>query len=94
MAKSNFDVKELLSRMTLKEKIGQLVQLNAVFFGQTEAEITGPAERWKLASKETYNMGSVLNFHGADEMRRIQDDYMKNSRLGIPLVFMMDVIHG
>ena len=94
MANSNFDVKKLLSEMTLKEKIGQLVQLNAVFFGQTEAEITGPAERWKLASKEVYNMGSVLNFHGAAEMKRIQDDYMAKNRLGIPLVFMMDVIHG
>ncbi len=80
--------------MTLQEKIGQLIQLNAVFFGQTVAEITGPAERWKLASKETYNMGSVLNFHGADEMKRIQDDYMAKNRHGIPLVFMMDVIHG
>ncbi len=94
MAKSNFDVKELLSKMTLQEKVGQLVQLNAVFFGQTAAEITGPAERWKLASKEVYNMGSVLNFHGAEEMKRIQDDYMAKNRHGIPLVFMMDVIHG
>lgn len=45
MARSDFDVKALLSRMTTEEKVGQLVQLNSMFLGNTKADITGPCQR-------------------------------------------------
>ena len=43
--KSNFDTKALLSKMTLEEKVGQLIQLNAMMVGKTTAGITGAVEK-------------------------------------------------
>ncbi len=39
-------------------------------------------------------MGSVLNYPSVDMMRKIQDEHLANDRNKIPLMFMMDVIHG
>ncbi len=94
MAKSNFDIHALLSQMTLEEKVGQLIQLNAAFVGKSTAEITGPLQ--KLGINEMYlkHLGSTMNFHGVQEMIDIQDKHLAEDRLHIPLLFMMDVIHG
>ena len=43
MPKSSVDLKKLLSQMTIDEKIGQLVELNAEFFIKSASEVTGPA---------------------------------------------------
>ena len=94
MANSNVDIKKLLAQMTLEEKIGQLIQLNAVFFGESTAEITGPLQRLGISEDYIKNVGSTLNFHGADEMIKIQDKHLSEDRNKIPLLFMMDVIHG
>ncbi len=94
MAKSNFDVKKLLSEMTLEEKVGQLIQLNANLIGKSTAEITGPIQKMGIDKEMLKHVGSTLNFHGVEEMIAIQDKYLEESRLGIPLMFMMDVIHG
>ena len=94
MAKTNVDLKKLLSQMTLDEKIGQLIQLNANFFGKSEAEITGPTQKFGFDPEYIKNIGSALNFQGVEEMIAIQDRHMADDRNKIPLVFMMDVIHG
>ena len=94
MAKTNVDLKKLLSQMTLDEKIGQLIQLNANFFGKSEAEITGPTQKFGIDPEYIKNIGSALNFQGVEEMIAIQDRHMADDRNKIPLVFMMDVIHG
>lgn len=94
MANSNVDLKNLLSQMTLDEKIGQLIQLNANFFGDSAAEITGPAQKFGMDPEHVKYIGSALNFHGVEEMMAIQDKHMAEDRNKIPLVFMMDVIHG
>ena len=39
MKKSSFDTKALLAKMTLEEKVGQLIQLNSMFLGETTADI-------------------------------------------------------
>ena len=94
MAKSSFDVNKLLSQMTLEEKIGQLVQFNASLFGSSAAEITGPLEKLGVSSDQLKNVGSTLNFKGAGEVIALQDKHMKEDRNHIPMLFMMDVIHG
>ena len=94
MAKSGVNVKALMAQMTLDEKIGQLIQLNANFFGESKAEITGPLQKFGLDQADIVKMGSALNFHGADEMVNIQKEHMEQDRNQIPLIFMMDVIHG
>lgn len=83
----------LLDNMTLSEKIGQLVQITPDFF-ETVGEITGPLEEWKIDQAQLYEIGSVLGTHTAEQVEKIQKNYLANNRLGIPLLFMADVIHG
>ncbi len=80
--------------MTLEEKIGQLIQVNAVFLGDTDAEITGPMLKLGFRPEFMQNIGSVLNFKNAGEVKDIQDRHLAEDRNKIPLLFMMDVIHG
>lgn len=74
-------IDKLLSRMTLQEKIGQMIQ-------------TGTFEE---ADKEKIRMGrigSVLGVTGADLVNELQRIAVEESRLGIPLLIAGDVIHG
>ena len=86
-------VDDLLSKMTLDEKIGQMNQYNGFW------DATGPAPE-AGDSKNKYDhlisgkVGSVLNVTGADAVRKMQESVVNNSRLGIPLIFGLDVIHG
>lgn len=86
-------VDELLSKMTLEEKIGQLNQYTSRW------EMTGPAPQGKgeqelLEMIRKGQVGSMLNVTGALATRNAQELAVKNSRLGIPLIFGYDVIHG
>ena len=94
MAKCKINLKKLLSQMTIEEKIGQLEQFNSNILGESVAEITGPREKLGISEDFVPMVGSTLNFHGADEMIAIQKKHMEDDRNKIPLLFMMDVIHG
>lgn len=89
-------LEDLLKQMTIDEKIGQLSQLATPFFkGSTESgKITGPLEKMNISDELVQNTGSVLGASGAKEIRNIQDRHLKDNRLGIPLLFMSDIIHG
>lgn len=82
-------VDSVLSLMTLEEKIGQLNQ----YTGNGQA--TGPVidDTTKIVQIEKGLVGSMLNIRGAERTRRLQEYAMK-SRLRIPLLFGLDVIHG
>lgn len=90
------EVTELFKQMTLAEKVGQLVQLTPFFFEAAEGqgEVTGPMAELGLTEEHLYSIGSVLGTHTSQEVKEIQKAYLKKSRLGIPLIFMADVIHG
>lgn len=88
------DLKKLLSKMSLDEKIGQLSQFNAKDFANSEAEITGPMIQYGLVPEDLYRIGSLLNFKNAEEMIELQKKHLDGDRNKIPLLFMMDVIHG
>lgn len=86
-------IRELMSRMTLAEKVGQMNQYSGFY------EATGPAPsagdaRLKYEHLASGKVGSVLNVRGVDEVREMQKVVVENSRLGIPLIFASDVIHG
>lgn len=82
-------VKELLSKMTLDEKIGQTVMY------ASEIDVTGPTlDENYLEYIKQGQVGSVLNASGVEYVRKIQKLAVENSRLGIPLLFGFDVIHG
>ena len=76
-------VDDLLSRMTLEEKIGQMNQLDP---------------SWNAEEKETLiregKVGSIFNIVGAKEVNCLQRMAVEETRLGIPLVAARDVIHG
>ena len=88
------DLKKLLLEMTLDEKIAQLMQLSGEFYHAVGAEITGPMETLGISAEVVKNSGSVLGVTGAEEVLKIQKEHLENNRLGIPLLFMADVIHG
>ena len=82
-------VDSILALMTLEEKLGQLNQP-----GGPGAD-TGPAQR--AGSEEDVRagrIGSFLGVHGAANTRSLQRIAVEESRLGIPLLFAYDVIHG
>ena len=76
-------IEDLLSRMTQEEKIGQLNQISGDGYSPRMSE---------AATKGT--AGSVLNEVDPTVISRLQHDAVEKSRLGIPLVFARDVIHG
>lgn len=92
--RSQAELQELLSGMTVEEKIGQLVELNAEFFIKSASEVTGPNTSFGLREEDLSTIGSTLNFSGAKEMREIQSEHLERDRNKIPMLFAMDVIHG
>ena len=94
MKKSNIDINALIDSMTLKEKVGQLVQFTSHFFIKSNESLTGPAEQMGVAPEDLYTVGSVIGFSEAKDMIEIQNKHLKEDPHKIPLMFMMDVIHG
>ena len=82
-------VTELLQKMTLEEKIGQLVQYSA---GQATGPTSGRTEDKDMIRKG--QVGSLFNVTGSRETNALQHIAVENSRLHIPLIFGLDVIHG
>ena len=76
-------IDDLLSRMTLEEKIGQMNQLDPSY----ESEV-------KEALIREGRVGSIFNIVDAKEVNRLQRMAVEETRLGIPLVVARDVIHG
>ncbi len=87
-------LKALLAEMTIDEKIGQLMQVNTNLFVATKAEITGPLSKMGIEEKSLKYIGSTLNFQGAAEMIQVQKEHLEKDPHKIPMLFMMDVIHG
>lgn len=85
-------VDSIISLMTLKEKIGQLVLYNGSW------DVTGPPS--DVGNKEKYEklrngeVGAMLNATSVAGTKELQKTVMENSRLKIPLLFGYDVIHG
>ncbi|RNA67684.1 glycoside hydrolase family 3 N-terminal domain-containing protein [Alteribacter keqinensis] len=87
---------DLIEKMTLEEKAAQMSQVVSSFIhkGSSDEKITGPFAGMEVANEDMTGSGSVLGATGADNLRTIQKAYLERSRLGIPLLFMADVIHG
>lgn len=82
-------VDNLMNKMTLQEKIGQL---NLPVSGDI---VTGQAKSSDVAGKiRNGHVGGLFNVKGVENIREIQKIAVEQSRLKIPLLFGMDVIHG
>ena len=82
-------VSELMGRMTVEEKIGQL---NLLPSGTIQTGISDNSPVVEEIAKG--HLGGVLNLKGVDKIRALQEVAVEKSRLGIPLIIGMDVIHG
>ena len=83
---------KLIEKMTLKEKLGQLQQFTtrrAILTGPDGAVIHNTDDRIRLGE-----VGSFLSSKTSDELLRMQKIAVNESRLGIPLIFGFDIIHG
>ena len=88
-AQMNRFVDNLMAQMTLQEKIGQL---NLPVTGDI---ITGTAVSGNVVDQiKAGKVGGLFNMKGVKSIRQLQEVAVKQSRLGIPLIFGMDVIHG
>lgn len=87
-------VDSVLELMTLQEKVGQLTQHTGSW------DVTGPVPENNNYAQERYNLlvnggvGSMLNIVGAEATYEAQRLAVEETRLGIPLLFGYDVIHG
>lgn len=89
------ELEELLKDMSLQEKIDQLLQLSGVFYtGDMDEIATGPIMEMGLKSENIRQAGSILGTYGAKKLKELQKQYMEKQPHHIPLLFMMDVIHG
>ena len=86
-------ISDLMSKMTLDEKVGQMNQYNGFW------DATGPLPK-KGYEKGRYDdlrnglVGSMLNVTGVKNVSALQKIAVEETRLGIPLIFGFDVIHG
>ena len=88
-AKMDQFINDLMGKMTLQEKIGQL---NLPVTGDI---ITGSTVSGDVVGKiRQGQVGGLFNMKGVQSIRALQEVAVKQSRLGIPLIFGMDVIHG
>lgn len=85
------ELRELFDKLSLREKIYQLVQLSGDFYND-EVISVGPKSELGITQDVVDNSGSVLNVIGAEKIRKIQSEHLKKSK--IPLLFMADVIYG
>jgi beta-glucosidase len=88
-SKMNSFIDALMKKMTLDEKIGQL---NLPGSGDI---VTGQAGNSNIAKKiRDEQVGGLFNIKGVEKIRAVQKIAVENSRLKIPMIFGMDVIHG
>lgn len=85
----NAFIEDLIKKMTLEEKIGQLNLLTPG--GAVTGEVVSKDVEMKI---KTGQVGGIFGIRGADLTRRAQQLAVEQSRLGIPLITGMDVIHG
>ncbi len=82
-------VESILQRMTLEEKVGQLVQYSA---GQPTGPGTGRTDYDDMIARG--QVGSMLNVRESGEINKYQKIATEKSRLHVPILFGLDVIHG
>ena len=82
----------LLNDMSIEEKVMQLVQIPGSEY-EADAEMTG-IERGQVKDNVKRLAGSTLGIWGSKRLKKIQERYIKEHPHHIPLMFMLDVIHG
>jgi beta-glucosidase len=100
-AEINSKVSELISKMTLEEKVGQMTQITVTIFEKTDAKGVFDLEKLKDGI-QTHHIGSILNVPnpGAPTLQKWQEtmnaisNEANKTRLKIPILYGIDAIHG
>ncbi len=88
------ELNALLPSLPVREKVGQLVQWTMRQLAATNGgAVTGP-DLGKVQGDGAKYFSSVLNFASPEEAAELQKNYLANQEHRIPLIFMMDVVHG
>ncbi|HYC94407.1 MAG TPA: glycoside hydrolase family 3 N-terminal domain-containing protein, partial [Sphingomicrobium sp.] len=90
-------IDDLIARMTLEEKAGQLSLMASAWGGSAAAALNPPAERnfeGQLEETRRGQLTGVFNGAGARMHRLMQTAAVRESRMKIPLIFAADIIHG
>lgn len=87
------DLEKLLNEMSLEEKVGQMVQIPANMLTEGGL-ITGPTDSIEMTKETTSLVGSILGKAGAEDLHKIQEEFMEKHPHHIPLLLMYDVING
>ncbi|MDO6597790.1 beta-glucosidase BglX [Oceanihabitans sp. 2_MG-2023] len=86
-------IDSLLNIMTIEEKVGQMNQYNGFWDATGPAPKNGTPEN-KYDHLKQGLIGAMLNVKGAEQIKALQKIAVEDTRLGIPLLFGFDVIHG
>ena len=89
--------KDILSKLSLDEKIYHLEQLTTATFVPSLKKpnvVTGPDSKLQLEEDMIHEAGTLLNLVGAETMIEGHDYFLSKNKNGIPPIFMQDVIHG
>jgi len=104
-------INDLIGKMTIEEKVGQLVQISPSIFGAfgltfdetieklingeiTPAEFEALERNYREDEIRQGTLGCMGGVHGAEKSNELQKIAVEESRLGIPIIFGLDVIHG
>ncbi|MBQ9940548.1 MAG: glycoside hydrolase family 3 C-terminal domain-containing protein [Clostridia bacterium] len=91
---SKVNLRELLNKMTTKQKIAQLEQLAARYFTKNKTDITGPLRDLGLTEDELKIIGTNLGIGSVEDMIDVQNRHLDEDPNHIPMIFMSDIIHG
>lgn len=86
-------LKALLDDMSLEEKVNQMSQLVGGFFSG-DIVATGPMQDKGFTPENIALSGSILGTMGAENLKKIQKEYMEKHPHHIPMLFMLDIING
>ena len=72
------DLLNIAKDMNMTEKAMQMTQLSSGLICHTQlSNLTGPFREWSFTNEELESIGSVLGAHGADEVIRVQKEYLE-----------------
>lgn len=83
------DIEKILSNMTIEQKFGQMTQLNRICIFHKQQ-----FSRYKLTEQQHDSIGSVLGYGAEEDVKANFDEHLKNDPNRIPLLLMLDIIHG
>ena len=88
------ELRKLLEKMSVKDKLGELWQCQTIAFDAMGVLTGGAVADEKFDAEEVWSCGSTLNLFDAEKIRAVQEDHLKHNKHKIPMMFMGDIIHG